>query len=287
MLSHSAAFYSTRRLIEVATARGLRPQLVDPVRVTLDATNLAAPLQEDGGPLPRFDLALPRIGATLTEWSLALLEALVASGAHPLVPAHALRDAQDKLTTAVRLAAAGVPTVRTVALREPAHIDDALAAVGGAPVVIKLRHGTQGRHVMSAPTTAAARSVLGSLTSLGHACLIQPWLRAAPDGARPRDLRVLVVGGRAVAGCWREAPPDDFRSNVHQGAGVVAARLDDDSRSLAERAARAVDLPVCGVDLMPTTEHGLVVLEVNGSPGLEGIEAATGLDLAGMIVDSF
>ena len=281
VLSHSAELYSTRRLLEAAAARGIEAVRIDPIRVVIHVDSGGPHLSDDGARLPAVGWLLPRVGSTLTDWGLALVDALVAGGAWCPGSADAIRRAQDKLATAHRLVAHGVPTVPAVALREAAHVEDAVAAAGGGPWVLKLRHGTQGRHVMAAPTAEAARSVAGSLVALGHTVLVQPWLSPA-DGS-PRDLRVLVAGYEPIAACWRHARAGEFRANVHQGGATVAAELTPAAAELAAAAARALELPLCGVDLLPTHD-GLRVLEVNGSPGLEGIERATGRDLAGDVL---
>ena len=276
VLSHGAGFYTTRRLLEACQAAGHTSWILDPTRVVLQTGAGVPPLLEDGAPLEIPELVLPRIGSTLTDWSLALLEGLTGAGAWSPVTPTALALAQDKLATTQRISAAGLPTLPTVAVRETTHIEDALAAVGGPPVVLKLRRGTQGHHVIGAGDGAAARSMLGSLIALGHTVVMQPWI---PMEA-PRDLRVLVLGGKAHAACWRHAPPGDFRSNVHRGATTTPAEITPEIADLAARASDGVGLPLCGVDLLPTRD-GWAVLEVNGSPGLEGIESATGRDLAG------
>jgi len=285
ILSHSRAYYSTRRLFEAAEAmNGVRPRLIDPVRVAIHSGPAGAWLSDDGQRVAAPQRVIPRIGATLTEWSLAMLDALVAGGARSVVPADSIRCAADKLASQLVLARAGLPTLPTIAVREPFHAADAIAAVGGAPIVIKMPRGTQGKTVLTAADDASALSTLMTLTTLGHLALVQKRL----EMPRPRDLRVMVIGGKALAAGWRYAPAGDFRSNVHRGGRMKAHALTDVTRSLAETAAEAVGLNICGVDLIETSaaEHGFAVLEVNASPGLEGIEGATGLDLATPMVAS-
>ncbi|MCB9730374.1 MAG: RimK family alpha-L-glutamate ligase [Deltaproteobacteria bacterium] len=279
ILSHSESFYSTRRLLEAARAVGLAASLIDPVRVTLSASGGPGPLFQDGAPLAAPELLVPRIGARLTGWGLALVQGLVDAGSFSAAQAQAIGRAQDKLATTQRLAAAGLPVVPTVAVREPAHADRALEALGGAPVVVKLREGSQGRQVLLARNDGEARRLIGSLTARGQAVLVQPLVEAA----RGRDLRVLVIGGEPQAAVWRVAAAGEFRSNLHLGGRAEAAELNAEAGELARRAARAMDLPLCGVDLLPSGDR-LRVLEVNASPGLEGVEAATGRDLAREVV---
>ncbi len=285
ILSWSAAFYTTRRLVEAAAEAGVHTTLIDPARVVLRLEAGQAPLWQDGAPLPIPRAVIPRIGSVGTRWSLALLEALEDSGAASLISHGAVAVTRDKIRATQRLLAAGLPVVPTVVSREPWHAEAALALAGGPPVVLKRPEGTQGRGVVLARDLEGARSALEALTEGGRRTLVQPHRSAT----RPaRDLRVLVVGGRASAACWRTAGAGEFRSNVHRGATVQAATLDGTTAGLAEAAAAAVGAAVCGVDLLevPETPGGFEVLEVNGSPGLEGIERATGRDLARELIDA-
>ena len=276
LLSHSEAFYTTRRLMEAGRALGLDMTRVDPIRCVVRCQLGRSWLEEDGREIPLPHAVIPRVGARIAGWTLTMLRAWVTAGVRSHASPEALASALDKMATTQLLAAAGLPVVPTVAVREVYHVDQALAAVGGAPVVLKLPDGSQGQGVTVARTTDAARSSLGMLVGLGHTVLVQPLL--GPAGAA-RDLRVLVIDGRAAAACWREAAPGEFRSNVHCGGRVTPARLDDEPAELAAAAAAAVRLPTCGVDLLPV-RGGVAIIEVNGSPGLEGIEGATGRDLA-------
>ena len=294
VLSHSAELYSTRRLLEAARALGHDAWQLDPIRVVIHAggsviprgAGAAAALSDDGVPVPLPQVVIPRVGSKLTQWGLNLLRTLRVAGVHAPVTAEALALAQDKLATTLRCAAAGLPTVPTVAAREPAHIADALDAAPGPPWIIKLPGGTQGVGVTLALDRATARAILDALMGLGQTALVQP----AWGHERARDLRVLVLDGRAHAAAWRYAAPGEFRSNVHRGGrteAVAPGDLPAGAARLAEGAARALNLPICGVDLL---EHDarvggpLAVLEVNGSPGLAGIEAATGEELARAVV---
>lgn len=278
ILSHSEGFYTTRRLLEAAEAAGLQAARIDPTRVTL-AVGGGGPLLEDGAALPVPDIVIPRVGATLTGWGLALLRGLQAAGAWSPVLPEAMALAQDKLAASQVLRAAELPVLETVAVREAAHITDALSAVGDGPYVLKLPRGTQGKGVMGASDRAAARAILECLIGEGHTVLVQPWVAME----RPRDLRVFVMGGRATAACWRHAAPGEFRCNVHLGGTTTPAELTPGIAQLAEGAAQAIGLPLCGVDLLERDGH-FVVLEVNGSPGIEGLERASGCDLAGAMI---
>lgn len=278
LLSHSEAYYSTRRLLEAGQRLGYAMTRLDPIRVVL----VAAPrptLLEDGREVPVPDVVLPRVGTQLQAWALALLEAWIGRGARSALTPEAILRASDKVMTALRLAEAGLPTVRTIAVREHTHVDRALDATGEADAwVLKTRTGTGGTGVALAHGRASARSVLGALVVDRETILVQPYVKTTPT----RDLRVLVAGGEPIAAAWREAASGEFRANVHRGAAMRAVRgaeVPAGAFELAIAAARATSLPFCGVDLIETPD-GLVVLEVNGSPGFQGIEEASGVDLA-------
>lgn len=279
ILSHSESFYSTRRLMEACRAQGLPVTRIDPIAVTLEPGGRPTGLRAGGRVLEVPDLLIPRVGSRLTGWGMALVQDLVARGATSAADAAAIGQAQDKLGTTQRLSAAGIPTLPTIAVREPGHAVAALQAIGGVPVVVKGREGSQGEHVHLAREPGAARALIERLTAAGATVLIQPFVESAPA----RDLRVLVVGGVATAACWRHAATGEFRSNVHLGGRVEAAALTVAMRQLAEGSAHAMGLPLCGVDLLPH-RGGFAVLEVNANPGLQGIEAASGRDLAAEIV---
>jgi len=275
LISHSARYYSTRRLIEAGRALGYAMSRLDPVAASLTLGPGGPGIDVDGARSPVPDAVLPRIGVELAPWSAALLDAWVAAGAYSAVTGDAILRAGDKLAATARLGATGLPVLPTRALRERDHVEATLDALGGDRWVIKRRFGSSGDGVALVRGRDSARSVLGALV-IGHeTVIVQPFVALDPV----RDLRVLVLGGEPVAGMWRHALPGEFRANLHRGAAPRAAELTDATRALAARAAAAMELPFCGVDLMES-EAGWVVLEVNASPGLEGIEAATGRDLA-------
>jgi len=275
LISHSDTFYSTRRLMTAGAALGLTMARVDPVRVLIELHPDRPRLTEDGAEVPLPDVVLPRIGSRLAKWSLGMLGAWMAAGAKSPVRPEAIARAADKLATTERLVLHGLPVLPTLAIRERYHIPHALDALGGDAWVIKRRKGTGGDGVALVHDRRSARSVLEALIRRGQTVLVQPFVALE----RARDLRVLVLGGEPVAAAWRHAAQDEFRANIHRGGRAAPAELGPEARDLAARAARAMELPFCGVDLIETPS-GLVLLEVNGSPGLEGIEAATGRDLA-------
>jgi ribosomal protein S6--L-glutamate ligase len=283
LISHSEAYYSTRRLIEAGQRLGHRMGRLDPVRVVLRIAG-GGPTQpgaspgifEDGIEVEVPDVVLPRIGANLGEWSLALLEAWIVRGARCPVSPFAIARASDKVMTTLRLVAANLPVVPTLAIREPFHVDSALALMPEDRWVLKSRVGTGGSGVALVNGKTSARSVLGALTGARETVLVQPHIDTTPT----RDLRVLVAGWEPLCVYWREAQGDEFRANVHRGGRTVnAADVPEGALDLALAAARATGLPFAGIDLIET-KSGLAVLEVNASPGFQGAEEATGKDLA-------
>jgi ribosomal protein S6--L-glutamate ligase len=274
-----AGLYATRRLHEAAQRLGWEPSTVDPARVALRATPSPG-VFEDGVEVPRPDAMIPRLTGALAPWGRAVVETWATAGVPCPVGAEALARAQDKLATALRLQAAGVPTVPTAALREPWHADEALLGLVPASEgawVVKLTDGSGGLGVARGEGPASALAI-AQLAARAGVALVQPWLRTTPV----RDLRVLVAGHEPLAACFREAAPGEFRANFHRGATLRAATrasLPDGAEAIAVAAARALELPFCGVDLLEGPD-GVAVLEVNASPGLEGLERATGRDLA-------
>lgn len=280
LISHSESYYSTRRLLEAGRQLGHEMARVDPVRVVLRVSgDRGGPsILEDGQVHPVPDVVMPRIGAMLGAWSRSLLEAWIIQGARSAIAPEAIAIASDKVLATLRLTAAGVPTVPTLTLREPFHVESVLDELPGEAWVIKSRTGTGGNGVVMATGRPSARSVLSALTARHDTVLVQPYLSLGPA----RDLRVLVAGMEPLAAYWREADGDEFRTNVHRGARARPVPLDaapEGALDTALAAARTLSLPFSGVDLIETGD-GLAVLEVNASPGFEGAEEATGLDLA-------
>ncbi len=279
LISHSESYYSTRRLLEAGTRLGYVMARVDPVRVVLRAAGeRGAPptILEDGVEHVVPDVVMPRIGATLQSWSLALLEAWLIRGARSALSPAVIAHASDKVLSTLRLVAAGVPVLPTLAVREPFHVDSALTMLDADAWIMKSRTGTGGGGVALVHGRASGRSVLGALTAQRETVLVQPFVRTTPT----RDLRVLVAGMEPLAAYWREAQGDEFRANVHRGGRAKEATdLPAGALDLALAAAKATGLPFAGIDLIETND-GLAVLEVNASPGFQGVEEATGRDLA-------
>ncbi len=271
--------YATRRLHEAARALGWTPSTVDPGRVALRASPSPG-VFEDGAAVPRPDAMIPRLTGPLASWGRAVVATWSAAGVPCPVTADALACAQDKLATTLRLQARNVPTVSTLAVREPWHANEALLACIPAETgawVVKLPDGSGGLGVARGESASSTLAIAQLATRHGVA-LVQPWMHTSPV----HDLRVLVAALEPLAACRREAAPGEFRANFHRGAvlrGLSSEALPAGAAELAVAAARALELPFCGVDLIETPD-GLAVLEVNASPGLEGLERATGRDLA-------
>jgi ribosomal protein S6--L-glutamate ligase len=272
LLTRSDTFYTSRRLMEAARARGVAVDWVD----AGSAPGAALDELRQRGRLP--DLVLPRVGSRHTSAELAVLTALIDAGVFSPASPKALYAAMDKAETCARLSAADIPTVPGAVV--VSAVDGIPAWLGDGPFVVKPRLGSQGRDVLMAVTRRELPAKIEEVLARNEGALVQPLIPMR----RPRDLRVLVIDGVAAAGCWRIAADGEFRSNVHLGASTEAAALDDEATRVACAAAQALGLAHAGVDLLPTPS-GYLVLEINGSPGLEGIEAATGRDLAGEVVD--
>ena len=279
VISHSVSYYTTRRLIEAASAQGHRVSTLYPVTCALSVGSDGVEIYSDGIQVPCPEVVIPRIGATLTDWSLRLLDGLVSMGATSVLTPQAIRTCCDKMETHRRLVQAGIPTVPSTLIREISHIDWSLQKVGNLPIVVKPPGGAKGKGVQSAHSREDAHTLIGSMIDTHGSVIVQPLV---PMKA-PKDLRVLVVGHQAIAAYWRHAVEGDFRSNVHCGGRVEAVPVDGLVGELAVKSAKAVGASICGVDLIPneaSDTEPFFVLEVNASPGLEGIEKATGQRLA-------
>ena len=281
ILSRSRALYSTRRLVEACKREGLSPQVLDPLELFLLVGDGGAKLfHREGKRQPgRIDLAIPRIGSTITDYGLMVIQQLETMGVPVLNGARATALSRDKLRCLQLLSSHGLSIPRTTVLRHPAQLSLALAEVGGPPAVLKVVQGSQGIGVMLLETAESIRSVLDSLWSLGQIILLQEFV----EESRGRDIRVLVVGGKVLIAMRRQARAGEFRSNIHRGGSGSVVQLDESYSRAAVKAAEVLGLPVAGVDLLEGAD-GPKVLEVNPSPGFEGLEAASDLDVAGAIV---
>lgn len=280
IMSRKKTLYSTRRLIEAGEQRGHEVVVVDTLRCYMNIASHKPSIHLKGEPLEGFDAVIPRIGASITFYGTAVLRQFEMMGTFPLNESVAISRSRDKLRSLQLLARKGIGLPITGFAHSPDDIDDLIKMVNGAPLVIKLLEGTQGIGVVLAETKQAAESVIEAFMGLKANILVQEFIKEA-GGA---DIRCLVVGDKVVATMMRTAKAGEFRSNLHRGGSAQLIKITPEERSTAVRAANVMGLNVAGVDIL-RSNHGPVVMEVNSSPGLEGIERATGKDIAGMIID--
>lgn len=279
ILSRNPKIYSTSRLVEAARDRGHEVRVLDVLRCYMNITSHRPGIHYKGEDLESFDAVIPRIGASVTFYGCAVLRQFEMMGVYPLNESVAITRSRDKLRALQLLSRKGIGLPVTGFANKPDDIEDLLTIVGGAPLVIKLLQGTQGMGVVLAETKQAAESVIQSFQALKASVLVQEYVKEA-GGA---DIRCLVVGEKVVAAMRRQAREGEFRSNIHRGGSASLIRITPEERSTAVRAARTMGLNVSGVDVL-RSNHGPVVMEVNSSPGLKGIEEATGKDIASMII---
>jgi ribosomal protein S6--L-glutamate ligase len=279
VLSRKKTLYSTRRLVEAARAADVRPRVVDVLACNLVLARGHARIFVGGEELTGVAVAVPRIGASVTGAGLAVVRQLEAQGVPVVNGADAIARSRDKLRALQLLAAAGVAVPRTVLARGAREVADLVEHVGGLPAILKLIQGTQGVGVMIAHSAAEVESILSTMWNLGQEILLQEFV--AESGGR--DVRALVVGDRVVGAMRREAKTGEFRSNLHRGGEGTPIELPETYAQAAVRAASVLGLRIAGVDLLEAAS-GPLVLEVNSSPGFEGLERATGADIAGAIV---
>jgi ribosomal protein S6--L-glutamate ligase len=279
ILSRGPLLYSTRRLHEAASARGHDVRVLDTLELSMIVEENAPGLLYQGKPLAAFDAIVPRIGNSITFFGCAVVRQFEQMGVFTLSSSHAISVARDKLRSIQVLSRHAVGFPPTVFLRDPARVDDAMAAIGGPPAVIKVLEGTQGVGVILAESVKNAQAILETLKLAKQNVLLQKFVAES----RGRDVRAIVVGDKVVASMRRVARGDEFRANVHRGGRTEAVELSEPYRACAIRAAQILGLRVAGVDLLESDE-GPKVIEVNSSPGLEGIETATGVDVASAII---
>src|SRR6267378_1728507 len=279
LLSRKKSLYSTRRLVESARARGMRTRVVDVLACNLVLEAGRPRVFVAGEELRDVAVAVPRIGASVTAAGLAVVRQLEALGVPVVNGAAGIANSRDKLRALQLLAQAGVDMPRTVLARGGGDIKELVAHVGGLPAILKLIQGTQGVGVMIAHSEAEVESILSTLWDLGQEILLQEFVAES----RGSDLRALVVGERVVAAMRRAAKSGEFRSNLHRGGAGTAVELPPEYAEAAVQAARVLGLDVAGVDLLES-EDGPKIMELNSSPGFEGLERATGLDIAGAII---
>ena len=279
LLTREPANYSSTRLITRAQECGHTIDAINTARCYLRVDQTRSEVHYDGAILPHYDAVIPRIGASMTTYGMAILRQFQSTGAWCLNDAEAIGASRDKLLAHQSLARAGIGMPVTAFANSPKDTKDLVGLVGKPPVVLKLLSSTQGRGVVLAETTKAAESLVDAFRGLDANFLVQGFVKEAAGA----DVRCLVVGNRVVAAMKRQALEGEFRSNLHRGGVATAIRLTREERQTAIRAARTLGLNVAGVDILQSNT-GPMVLEVNSSPGLEGIETATELDVAGIII---
>ncbi len=280
MLARNPELYSHKRLVDVARERGHEIEIIDTLRVYMNVTSHRSEIRYMGEPIAGFDAVIPRIGASITFYGLAVLRQFEVMDIYPLNESVAIGRSRDKLRSLQLLARRGIGLPVTGFAHATQFADDLIDMVGGAPVVIKLLEGTQGVGVVLAETQSSARSVIQAFRGAKVNILVQEFIKEAGG----TDIRCIVIGDRVVASMKREGAADDFRSNLHRGGRADTIRITPEERSTAVRSARILGLNVAGVDML-RSNHGPVVMEVNSSPGLEGVETATGLDIASKIIE--
>jgi ribosomal protein S6--L-glutamate ligase len=279
MLARNPKLYSHQRLVEAAEARGHTLDILNTLRCTVNIASHRPTVTYNGATLDRYDAVIPRIGASITNYGLAVLRQFEMGGVWPLNESVAIGRSRDKLRSMQILAKHGIGLPLTAYANDPKQAEELIKAVNGPPVVIKLLEGTQGIGVVLAETVKGAASIIEAFRGANVNILVQEFIKEA-GGA---DVRCLVVGGKVVAAMKRQGAEGEFRSNLHRGGSAELIKITPEERSTAVRAAKHMGLNVCGVDLL-RSNHGPVIMEVNSSPGLEGIENATGKDIAGMII---
>ncbi len=280
LMARNPDLYSHRRLVEAAEERGHEIDIINTLRCYMNITSHRPELRYQGEKLIGYDAVIPRIGASVTYYGLAVLRQFEMMGVYPLNESVAIGRSRDKLRSLQLLARDGIGLPVTAFAHETRRTDEVIEMVGGAPVVIKLIEGTQGLGVVLGETQRSARSVIEGFRGAKVQILVQEFIKEAGSS----DIRMFVIGNKVVAAMERRGSDTDFRSNLHRGGSSSKIKITPEERSTAVRAAKSMGLNVCGVDIL-RSNHGPVVMEVNSSPGLEGIENATNIDIAGKIID--
>lgn len=280
ILSRNKNLYSTRRLKEAGEARGHQVDIIDTLHCYMDVTRSRPIVRYAGEQLPYYDAVIPRIGASITFYGTAVVRQFEMMGTFCVNESVAISRSRDKLRSLQLLSRKDIGLPRTGFANKPGDIPDLIKNVGGAPLVVKLLEGTQGIGVVLAETKKSAEAIIEAFMGLKTNILVQEFIKEA-GGA---DIRCFVVGNKVVAAMKRQGAEGEFRSNLHRGGSAKLVRLTKDERATAVNAAKAMGLNLCGVDILQSN-NGPVVMEVNSSPGLEGIEKATDKDVAGIIFE--
>ncbi len=279
ILSRNAKLYSTRRLVEAGQAAGHDVHVIDTLRCYMSIASHKPEIHYKGRVLQGYDAVIPRIGASITFYGTAVVRQFEMMGVFPMNESVAIARSRDKLRSLQLLARRGVGLPVTGFAHSPDDVNDLIQMVNGPPLVIKMLEGAQGKGVVLAETRKAAESVIEAFLGLNVSVMVQEYIKEA-GGA---DIRCFIVGGRVIAAMKRQAKEGEFRSNLHLGGTATLVKLTPEERATATRAAKIMGLNVAGVDILRSS-HGPVVMEVNSSPGLRGIEQSTNKDVAGMII---
>jgi ribosomal protein S6--L-glutamate ligase len=280
ILSRNRKLYSTSRLVEAAAQRGHEVHVLDTLKCYMDINSAKPMIYYKGEPLEGYDAVIPRIGASITEYGTAVIRQFEMMGVYCLTESIPLGRSRDKLRALQLMSRKGVGMPVTGFAHDVENGRQLIKMVGGTPVVLKLLEGTQGRGVVLAETYKAAESVIDAFIELGADFLVQEFIKEAGGS----DVRAFVIGRRVVAAMERSAAEGEFRSNLHRGGSAAPTKLTPEERRTAVKAAQTMGLSVAGVDILRSS-RGPLIMEVNSSPGLRGIEEASGKDIAGRIID--
>lgn len=280
ILSRDSTLYSSVRLVEAATARGHEVRVLDPTHCYMNITSMKPSIHYQGENLLGYDAVIPRIGASVTFYGTAVLRQFEVMNIFVLNNSAAISRSRDKLASSQLLARKGIDLPITAFAYNPDNIEDLIDEVGGAPLVIKLVEGSQGIGVVLAETHNAAHSVIQAFMGMNANIMVQEFIMEANSS----DIRCFVLGNKVVAAIKRQGREGEFRSNLHRGGTATLVKLTPQERSTAVRAAKIMGLDVCGVDLL-RSKRGPLVMEVNSSPGLEGIEKTCGKDIADLMIE--
>jgi ribosomal protein S6--L-glutamate ligase len=267
-------------MVTVCEKRGHQAQVINPLRCYMNVSKRHPEIHFQGRVLENFDAIIPRIGTTITFYGTAVVRQFEMMGVYSLNTEKSINLSRNKLVSMQMLAQQGIPMPRTGFADSPGDTEDLLDLVGGVPVVIKLTEGTQGMGVVLGETKKAAESVIEALRGLQATFLVQEYI----EESKGADIRCFVIGDEVVASMKRTAKEGDFRSNLHRGGYAIAERISEQERKIAIKASQIMGLDVAGVDLL-RSDRGPLILEVNSSPGLEGIEKSTGIDVTGKMID--
>lgn len=280
ILSKGPGNYTTKRLLEVAESRGHEVRVINYARCYMTIQSNQPTVSYEGEDVSDIDVIIPRIAASYTKYGTAVCRQFEMQGVFTTAGSIAINRSRDKLRAMQILARTGVGIPKTVYARETNQVDEVIEQAGGTPLIIKVARGTHGNGVVLAETKKAAKAVMQAFYVEGVSFLVQEYVEESAG----TDIRALVVGGKVVASMKRQSLDDDFRSNTHQGGEGKPVKLTEIERKTAQKAAKAMNLPICGVDML-RSDRGPLILEVNSSPSIKGVERVTGYDIAGKIID--